>query len=417
MDREAIQERFGIIGTSPGIRKVVDRIRLVAPTDISVLITGESGVGKELVAHALHELSPRRHRPMVTVNAGAIPEGLIESELFGAEKGSYTGAVSRRTGVFEDADGSSIFLDEIGEMPANAQVRLLRVLESGEFSRIGSSALIHTDVRVIGATNKDLGREVQTGRFREDLYYRISTVEIRIPPLRERRDDILLLFNHFQHRFAQQYGARMKTLTGDARDLLLRYHWPGNVRELRNTAEQTVVLLRDQTVSGEQIRPFMRGVTVNGTPGLVLASERRRSSVPEGEFDQGLIYRMMLELHQDMRELKRMVQSGARPGPPPDAVEERNLPAVREPVVPVMDEDWFIEDAPYEIESEEPEDVTDVDIEDAPLPTIAEAERRLIAEALRRFEGNRRRTAEALDISERTLYRKIKEMELEGDLS
>ncbi|MFQ5571181.1 MAG: sigma-54 interaction domain-containing protein, partial [Rhodothermales bacterium] len=234
MDRQAVQERFGIVGTSAALRHVIDQARQVAGTDITVLIEGESGVGKELIAHAIHEISPRRHGPLKILNCGAIPEGLIESELFGAEKGAYTGATEKRSGIFEDADGGTIFLDEIGEMPLAAQVRLLRVLETGAFSRIGSSTIRKTDVRVIAATNKNLGREVEAGRFREDLYYRLSTMLIHIPPIRERREDILPIFEGFLHQFSQKYGRSFPRLDERAMQLLQQYRWPGNVREIRN---------------------------------------------------------------------------------------------------------------------------------------------------------------------------------------
>ena len=224
MDREAIQERFQIIGSSPVLYRAIDRVRQVARTDITVLLEGESGVGKELFAELTHELSPRRHKSLVVVNCGAIPEGLIESELFGAEKGAYTGSVERRTGYFEQADGGTIFLDEIGEMPLQAQVRLLRVLENGTFSRVGSSVQQHSDARIVAATNKDLGEEVRAGRFREDLYYRLSTVVIRIPSLRERPEDIIPLFEYFQHAASQRFDAPMLRLAPDLRELLVQYN-------------------------------------------------------------------------------------------------------------------------------------------------------------------------------------------------
>src|SRR6056297_2287319 len=223
MDRASIQDRFGIVGESDAIKNVIDRARQVAKTDITVLLQGESGVGKELIAQAIHELSVRRHEPMVVVNCGAIPEGLIESELFGAEKGAYTGAVQKRVGYFEEADSSTIFLDEIGEMPKEAQVRLLRVLETGKFSRVGSSQQQETDVRIVAATNKDLAKEVKAGRFRKDLYYRLSTVIIDIPPLRDRREDILPIFETFLHRFSKEYNSPGKRATDEAEDLLRGY--------------------------------------------------------------------------------------------------------------------------------------------------------------------------------------------------
>ncbi len=426
MDRESIQERFGIIGNSAALRHVIDQIRLVAGTDVSVLIQGESGVGKELVAHAIHELSGRRHGAMIIVNCGAIPEGLIESELFGTEKGAYTGAVERRAGYFEEADKGSIFLDEIGEMPQNAQVRLLRVLDSGQFSRIGSATVKKTDTRVIAATNKDLSREVEAGRFREDLYYRLSTVVIGIPPLRQRKEDILPLFDEFLHRSAQKYDTSRRRLAEDAKDLVMRYRWPGNVRELRNVAERVVVLLRKDTVSAEDLRPHLRGVTTSGVSGGLVRVERDELSDGDGSRERELVYRALVELRMEIRELREQVGqlvSGAARVVPRGLLERRDSDLV---VVKADDSshfDKFVEDISYEIagdeEGREPETAADsrsalVDA-DSPLPTLEDAERQLINEALRRFDGNRRQTARALGISERTLYRKLKEAEEEQE--
>ncbi|GIV61475.1 MAG: sigma-54-dependent Fis family transcriptional regulator [Rhodothermaceae bacterium] len=427
MDRAALQERFGIIGQSPALLRELDRARQVAPTDITVLIEGESGVGKELFAQAIHELSPRRHKPLVVVNCGAIPEGLIESELFGNEKGAYTGAVERRSGYFEQADGGTIFLDEIGEMPLAAQVRLLRVLETGTFSRVGSSTLLKTDVRVIAATNKDLAREVEAGRFREDLYYRLSTVILRIPPLRERGEDILLIFDYFLHRFAQKYNSSHKRLSEDARELLLRYRWPGNVRELRNVAEQAVVLHRGDVLTAEDLRAYLRGVSAAGVQaGLVPVS---RSNARDDETrERELIYRALLELRLEIREMKdQLADLVARLGTAlPHGIVGRNDEGDLVIVRKASPENYaaYIEDVAYEIEGEadrrlvpvtsprsadkERDDERD---DEKPLPTLEDAERQLIAEALRRFDGNRRQTARALGISERTLYRKLKEIE------
>ena len=474
MDRASFQERFGIRGSSPALKGVIDRVRRVADTDITVLLQGESGVGKELLAEAVHALSRRRHRDAVVVNCGAIPEGLIESELFGAEKGAYTGATKQRNGYFEEADGSTIFLDEIGEMPQAAQVRLLRVLESGKFSRVGSSRQRQTDVRVVAATNKDLAEEVEHGRFREDLYYRLSTVLIDVPPLRERTEDIVPLFERFLHESSQEHGAHGKHLTGGAEELLRRYRWPGNVRELKNVAEQSVVLVREERITAEAVQPFLRGVSKDGATGELMrvAPEeqgRRQHTDPAGSDPQEreLLYRAVLELRMDMREVKdqlrsladnigvavprALVESGDFPGHEDDYVvmpsrASRRAGGHDDPEAPRSDYDSTIEDVVYEIEEEEnrrdggdfgaggtkapaaPEpspppveeqrgpgatpssDALEAGESDA-LPTLEEAEEDLIRRALRRFEGNRRRTARALGISERTLYRKLKDID------
>ncbi|NND72830.1 MAG: sigma-54-dependent Fis family transcriptional regulator [Rhodothermales bacterium] len=424
MDRESVQERFGIIGTSSAIKHVIDQVRLVARTEASVLIQGESGVGKELVAQAIHELGNRRHKPLTIVNCGAIPEGLIESELFGTEKGAYTGAVEKRAGYFEAADQGSIFLDEIGEMPTNAQVRLLRVLESGEYSRVGATTIRQTDARIIAATNKDLGREVEKGRFREDLYYRLSTVVISIPPLRKRKEDILPIFESFVHSIAQKYNTSSKRLTDNARKLLTEYRWPGNVRELRNVAERTIVMVIGNTIDVEHLRPHLRGVSAEGSSsGLVRMTEQPGST--ESDRERELLYRALVELRVEIQELKQLVKQMAQ-SPGSVSYDTRLLEAPpREMIVYEGRQnesvDDFIEDASYELEQDEETPDSGIAREEndaikqngsqSELPTLEYAERELIAEALKKFKGNRRQSAKALGISERTLYRKIKEME------
>lgn len=484
MDRASIQERFGIVGDSDAIKNVIDRARQVAQTEITVLLQGESGAGKELIAQVLHELSMRRHEPMVVVNCGAIPEGLIESELFGAEKGAYTGAVQKRVGYFEEADGSTIFLDEIGEMPKEAQVRLLRVLETGKFSRVGSSQQIESDVRVVAATNKDLMREVKQGRFRKDLYYRLSTVLIEIPPLRNRKQDVMPIFETFLHRFATEYNSPMKKLTEAAQDLLVSYNWPGNVRELRNVAEQVVVLLRNDEVTEDDIRPLLRDLDSDGdstsmslmrvepdsggsqqSAGPSTGSQGDGSDIRERE----LLYRAILEMRMEMSEMKDQVRtlvSNIGLVVPRDVVERSDFPAAYDDFVVVRDSNVTtgephstadyssdyesrVQDVAYEVDEgtsaahdsaagasrehdaprfdggdlrgqtlgrETDEDAGADDSEGATsepeaLPTLEEAERNLITQALKQFDGNRRKTARALGISERTLYRKLKDID------
>ncbi|GAB5519076.1 MAG: sigma 54-interacting transcriptional regulator [Rhodothermales bacterium] len=434
MDPKALQERLGIIGSSPALRNVLQRVMQVARTDITVLVHGESGVGKELIAKAVHELSNRRRYPQLTVNCGAIPEGLIESELFGAEKGAYTGAVSQRAGVFEEANGGTVFLDEIGEMPLAAQVRLLRVLENGEYSRVGSAQVRKTNVRIVAATNKDLGREVQARRFREDLYYRLSTVIIEVPPLRDRRDDILPLFEHFVSQFTEKYSIPAKKLDVTARQLLMQYRWPGNVRELRNVAERAVVLLRHPELSASDLRDFLRGVTASGTaeflPALTSSAERGDSNGFANTSDareRELVYRALLELRTDMRDLKEQIQqlAGGMSGRRPERATVHDEEPTRGKDFVILRNDepapyTPIEDVAYEIEQDNglylsaprsSESAAAIAIEPSELPTLEEAERRLIEAALERFDGNRRQTAQALGISERTLYRKLKDYE------
>lgn len=467
MDRASIQDRFGIVGSSEVIKNVIDRARQVAKTDITVLLQGESGVGKELIAQMLHELSTRRHERMVVVNCGAIPEGLIESELFGAEKGAYTGAVEQRVGYFEEADGSTIFLDEIGEMPQSAQVRLLRVLETGRFSRVGASQQQKTDVRIVAATNKDLAEEVRAGRFRKDLYYRLSTVLIDIPPLRERPDDILPIFESFLHRFAKEYNSSYKALTEDAEELLETYRWPGNVRELRNVAEQVAVLLREEELSADDLRPLLRDIG-EGVPSTGLMRVDREQNREQQDSDgsdlrqRELLYRAILEMRMDLREMKDQIHSlmsnvgvvvprdvaerGDFPGDYDDFEVVRNAddpgPRPQREHEEPNEVDSLIRDVVYEVDEDgparprprsrdeprEPRTPSEAQVPrptDPPsenegaskedpqeeLPTLEEAEKQLISRALKRFDGNRRKTAKALGISERTLYRKLKDID------
>jgi len=404
MDREAIQSRFGIVGSSRGLVQVIDRIRQVARTEITVLFTGESGVGKELFANTLHGISDRKHKELVVVNCGAIPEGLLESELFGSDKGAYTGSVEKRVGYFERADKGTIFLDEIGEMPPQAQVRLLRVLENGSFSRVGSSTEQRVDVRVIAATNKDLAVEVQEGRFREDLYYRLSTVQIVIPPLRERPEDILPIFHSFIRNLSSKYKAPIKKLEADAEDLLKRYRWPGNVRELRNVAEQSTVLVPGQAIREDQLAGFLRGVTLGGnSPGLVVSG-----GFPERDEERELLYRMLMEIRMELKELKALIygdQADLSESPISRSyVPSRQLPSL--PPSPVKESEW-VEEVPYEIEAVE----SNGDDSEDSIPTLEEAEKKLILSTLDSLKGNRRKTAQTLGISERTLYRKLNEYE------
>ena len=411
MDRQAVQERFGIIGKAAGLLHAIDRTRLVARTEVTVLIEGESGTGKELIAHAIHGLSQRRHGTFQVINMGAIPEGLIEAELFGAEKGAYTNAVERRIGYFEKANHGTIFLDEIGEMPPAAQVRLLRVLESGSFNRVGSSTMRNTDARVVAATNKDLGGEVKAGRFREDLYYRISTVIIRLPPLRERQEDILPLFHQFLHEFSRKYNSTRRRLTDNAVALLERYHWPGNIRELRNAAEAATITNTREMVTAAMLRPLLRGVSKQQSTALVPVTHAQE--MEPGTFNErALIYRALVsqqaslgELHREVHKLRTGLEELTAHLQGSGSVVQLETPGPKVPLLPAHEDgDGFIA---YE-EAPEPEDPTPA-VE--PIPTIIDAERLLIARALDHYGGNRRNAAKALGISERSLYRRIKNAE------
>jgi transcriptional regulator with PAS, ATPase and Fis domain len=370
-----IQEQLGIIGDSEKIREVIELVMSVAPTNISVLITGESGVGKEVIAKALHQLSPRKDRQMISVNCGAIPEGLLESELFGHEKGAFTGAIATKKGYFELADGGTIFLDEIGETPLQTQVKLLRVLESGEFMRVGSGELRKVDVRIIAATNRDLSKMVNNRHFRKDLYYRLKAITINIPSLRERSEDIPLLLDHFVKEALQNNAIPFKGFSDDAMRVIENYSWSGNVRELKNFVESMIVLSAGKIVDGNLVRDHLKDYqeipeSTSSLPVPVQATVEQT--------ERELIYKALLSLGVEIRDMKEMLKNMNR-----------------------STNDHIMQG-----------EVEDLSYQDQ-VTSIEEMEKQMIQKALRKYDGNKRKAARALQISERTLYRKLKEHNLE----
>jgi len=413
MDIQSIKNRFGIIGNSPALNHALNTAVQVANTDLSVLIVGESGVGKEVFSGIIHALSPRKHNPFIAVNCGAIPEGTIDSELFGHEKGSFTGAVDSRKGYFETVNGGTIFLDEIGEMPLGTQARLLRVLETGEFIRVGSSKVQKTDVRVIAATNRDLLEYTQQGDFRQDLYYRLSTVPIRVPALRDRKEDISLLFRKFAGDFAERYKTQSVQLDSAAQQMLISYHWPGNVRELKNIAEQISVLSTDKLITADILQQFLP--LRNNTQSLALISNSSpgvSSGGSDFKSDRDILYKVIFDLKKDMNDLKQMIydvaqHQGYTPVEPSPASPGTLMP------VPVYNEPEHLgtpvynASTPILIESNDHHE----DVEETLL--LADREKEFITKALKKHKSRRRDAAAELGISERTLYRKIKEYNIE----
>lgn len=401
MDVKNIKQRFDIIGNSPLLDRALDIAIQVAATDLSVLITGESGVGKEIIPRVIHSNSPRKHGNYIAVNCGAIPEGTIDSELFGHEKGSFTGAIDARKGYFEVADGGTLFLDEVAELPLSTQVRLLRVLETGEFLRVGSSKPQKTDVRVVAATNVNVMHAIQTGKFREDLFYRLNTVPIIIPPLRERPEDIYLLFRKFASDFAEKYKMPVIRLNADAIRILEQYRWPGNVRQLKNVVEQLSVLEHNRNVSAQTLQRYLPQDNPLHLP--VLFDEERPSGDHLSERD--ILYKVLFQLRSEIDELRRRIDSlNPRMGevetrsPLQSAAMPRNFDTPL--ALPRM-----IEEHASIVIPEEPEAV------DLSLDSV---EKTLIKKALENHKGHRKSAAQALGISERTLYRKIKEYHLEN---
>ena len=384
---DSIRKKIGLLGHSVAFEQVLHTIEQVAPTDISVLIIGESGTGKELVAQAIHELSLRRNGPFIVVNAGAIPEGIIESELFGHEKGAFTGAIGSRKGYFELADGGTIFLDEIGEMPLETQVRLLRILEGREFIRVGGSMQRKVDVRVIAATNKDLAQAVTRGEFREDLYYRLNAIKIQIPPLRDRREDIRLLATHFAEHFCQQNRIQFAGFTDDAFDYMKEYHWPGNVRQLKNFVESIIVIEKGKRIDGNIILQHLPGHDIRMDRHLPVPVNR-----PADELEREFIYRALIDLRAEIAQLREAILGKY-------ILPSRRLPPGRTVEPELANHVTYTE-------TEAGEDGAD------DFPTLEEMERNLIYKALELSGGNKRKAAGMLAISERTLYRKIKEYSL-----
>ena len=411
MEIQSIKNRFGIIGNSPALNFALQVASQVANTDLAVLIHGESGVGKEAFSQIIHSLSARKHNPVIAVNCGAIPEGTIDSELFGHEKGSFTGAVDSRKGYFETVSGGTIFLDEIGEMPLGTQARLLRVLETGEYIRVGSSKVGKTDVRVIAATNKDLLERTHQGKFREDLYYRLSTVPIRVPALRDRKEDIPLLFRKFAVDFAERYKTAPVQMSEDAKNLLITYGWPGNVRELKNIAEQVSVLSKDKMVTAEELRRFLPDRDFNRLP--VLASTAGATNGHEFANEREILYKLFFDMKKDVTELKKMfVEILQNPG-----MEAKNQSYLNELQDFNTHEIYPAARAQQPVTSKAPvmihhdDDIHHHEEVDESL-NIMDKEKELILKALKKHKGKRKDAASDLGISERTLYRKLKEYDI-----
>jgi DNA-binding NtrC family response regulator len=407
MNIQEIKQRFEIIGNSPLLNIALETAVKVAPTDISVLINGESGVGKEAFSKIIHSLSNRKHGPFIAVNCGAIPEGTIDSELFGHEKGSFTGAHDTRKGYFETVSGGTIFLDEVGELPLETQARLLRVLESGEFIKVGSSKVQKTDVRVVAATNKDLLILADHGEFREDLYYRLSTVPIKVPPLRERREDIHLLFRKFSADFAEKYKAKAVVLDAEAQQILGNYRWPGNIRQLKNIAEQLSVLDEDKHVNAQELMHVLPPER-SDLP-MVIPHTGNKDSTNLSERD--IFYKVLYDLRKDLGDLKGIVfdmLQGSDPRQPVIAPQYNGNESLRpdayprqSPVMPLTQNNQ----ASQVIELQPQPEQESLSLE------MKELE--MIRKALNKYNGRRKKAAAELGISERTLYRKIKQYDLE----
>ena len=419
---QAIKQRFGIIGNDPKLNRALEKAIQVAPTDISVLVTGESGVGKESVPKIIHQLSHRKHGKYIAVNCGAIPEGTIDSELFGHEKGAFTGATQTRSGYFEVADGGTIFLDEVGELPLTTQVRLLRVLENGEFIKVGSSKVQKTNVRIVAATNINMFEAIKKERFREDLYYRLSTVEINLPALRERKDDIHLLFRKFASDFALKYKMPTVKLVDDAVGLLLKYRWNGNIRQLRNVAEQISVLEQNRIINGTTLKQYLPNAG-NNLPAVISTTK------PESDFssEREILYKVLFDMKSDLNDLKKLTMELMKKGSVSDVQKEHehliqkiygeddqdpiktNTVVDDLEVLSIPEHTETIENKTLEVEdkyhfAEE--------IEEEETLSLHDKELELIKKSLERHSGKRKLAAAELGISERTLYRKIKQYDL-----
>ena len=391
MNAEQAKQRFGIIGNSPKLERAIDVSLQVAPTDISILVVGESGTGKESIPKIIHQNSKRKHNPYIAVNCGAIPEGTIDSELFGHEKGSFTGAHESRKGYFEAADGGTIFLDEVGELPIASQARLLRVLENGEIIKVGSSKAQKIDVRIIAATNINLLQAIANGKFREDLYYRLNTISINLPALRDRGDDINLLFRKFAADFADQYNTPPIRLTDDALHVLQNYNWPGNIRQLRNFVAQLSVIDTERMVSSEKLQAQLPNIA---TSGIVKYEDKNKADLSERE----ILYKVLFDMKRDLTELKKITF---------DLIQKEGSTEIMQSVNPTIFNNTE-EDGIMINQAKEPRTIN---IEES--LSLFEQEKKLIEKSLVKHKGKRKNAAAELGISERTLYRKLKELGLE----
>ena len=414
MDIQQIKQRFSIIGTYPGLDRAIDIAMQVATTDLSVLISGESGTGKEVFPQIIHSLGGRKHGPYIAVNCGAIPDGTIDSELFGHEKGSFTGAHDTRKGYFEVSDGGTIFLDEVAELPLSTQVRLLRVLETGEFIRVGSSKVLKTDVRVVAATNLNVTEAIRRGKFREDLFYRLNTVPIQVPSLKERGNDILLLFRKFAGDFSERYRMPAVRLDEDARQVMLNYEWPGNIRQLKNVTEQLSIIEQEREITSAVLLQYLPDYHKTRLPALI-----NREAVTEEAFnsEREILYKILFDMKRDMNDLKKLVAQIIENGSVPADMEHEQEQIIKRLHASV-------EDLPAEAENlinhqkdrrKEREEDHILDTEEIVEESLSleDKEIELIIKALEKHNGKRKYAAQDLGISERTLYRKIKEYNIE----
>jgi transcriptional regulator with PAS, ATPase and Fis domain len=410
MDIQDIKQRFGIIGNHPELTRAIEVAIQVAPTDLSVLITGESGVGKESFPQIIHSYSHRKHGKYIAVNCGAIPEGTIDSELFGHEKGSFTGAMTDRKGYFEVTDGGTLCLDEIGELPLSTQVRLLRVLETGEFIRVGSSLVQKTDVRVIAATNVDLTVAIRENKFREDLYYRLNTVPIKILPLRKRGEDIVLLFRKFAHDFAERYKMPPIKLTDEAQKVLLSYRWPGNVRQLKNITEQISIIEKERLIDARTLQHYIPANTNNKLPALYHGVDEKTFSS-----EREILYQILFDMKKDMNDLKKLVHDILQNEAAAANVQDDNAQLIRK-LYQTENGNYMPEQTVQNRVSINPavhENIYDTEEFVEESLSLEEKEVEMIRKALEKHKGKRKHAAKELGISERTLYRKIKEYDIQ----
>ena len=414
MDTQQIKQRFGIIGSSPVLERAINIAAQVALTDLSVLISGESGTGKEVMPQIVHQLSARKHNKYIAVNCGAIPEGTIDSELFGHEKGAFTGAHDSRKGYFEVVDGGTIFLDEVGELPMSTQARLLRVLETGEFIKVGSSKVLKTNVRIIAATNVNIPEAIKKGKFREDLFYRLNTVPIHLPPLRERKEDIHLLFRKFASDFAAKYRMPTVQLEPEAVEMLAHYPWPGNIRQLKNVAEQVSVIENSRNINAEIISKYLPKEQKNNLPALYQGSDKADLS------ERDILYKVLFDLKSDVTELKKLVfniisnqDSSSFEADKNDSSFIKSIKHLYTNHEETIQEDTRQEEI-YKPQILPNDSITQHEEVEEESLSLADKEKEMIMKALEKYNGRRKNAAAELGISERTLYRKIKEYKIDN---